>query len=79
MTTTKAYDEIVNLFARGTSPTELLDFHPSEQSQSRVRYLLNQLKSGQITEQESSELDSLGQLEQMMQLIKARARTLQLK
>jgi hypothetical protein len=35
------------------------------------------LKSDQITVEESSELESLGQLEQMMQLIKARARTLQ--
>jgi hypothetical protein len=77
MITTKAYDEIVNLFARGSSQSEILEFHPSEQSQLRVRYLLGRLKNDQITVEESSELESLGQLEQMMQIIKARARTLQ--
>jgi len=41
----KAYDEIVNLFARGTTPQAILQFHPSTQSQDRVRYLLGQLKS----------------------------------
>ena len=73
--TEKAYDEIVNLFAHGTTPQQILQFHPSPQSQARVRYLLEQLKKDAITEVESSELDRLGQLEQMMQLVKARART----
>ena len=73
----KAYDEIVNLFACGTTPQAILQFHPSTQSQDRVRYLLGQLKSESITEAESAELDRLGQLEQMMQLVKARARTFQ--
>lgn len=76
MITTKAYDEIVNLFARGSSSAEILQFHPSEQSQSRARYLLSRVKSDQITAEESAELESLGQLKHMMQLIKARARSL---
>ena len=76
-TTEKAYDEIVNLFARGTTPQEILQFHPSQQSQARVRYLLGRIKSGEITSDESAELERLGQLEHMMQLIKARARTFQ--
>jgi hypothetical protein len=74
-TTEKAYDEIVNLFAHGTTPEQILQFHPSPQSQARVRYLLERLKSHEITADESSELDRLGQLEQMMQLVKARARS----
>ena len=73
-TTEKAYDEIVNLFARGTTPQQILQFHPSEQSQSRVRHLLGRMKSGEITSDESAELERLGHLEHMMQLIKARAR-----
>lgn len=73
--TEKAYDEIVNLFACGTTPQQILQFHPSQQSQSWVRYLLNRVKSGEITSDESAELERLGQLEHMMQLIKGRART----
>ena len=75
--TEKAYDEIVNLFARGTTPKDLIEFHPSPQSQARVRYLLERVKSGEITSDESAELERLGQLEHLMQLVKVRARAFQ--
>jgi hypothetical protein len=51
--TDKAYFEIVDLFARGSSASDIVAFHPSPETQDRVRYLL----------------------EQMMQLVKARARS----
>jgi hypothetical protein len=71
----KAYDEIVDLFARGSSTTQILGFRPSEETQDRARYLLDRSKSDQLTEQEAAELDRFGQLEHMMQLVKARARS----
>ena len=71
----KAYDEIVDFFARGSSSEAIVRFRPSLAAQERARYLLQRNKSGQITEQEAAELDRLGQLEHMMQLVKARART----
>ena len=71
----KAYDEIVDMFARGTSPREIIQFHPSTATQDRARYLLERNTAGEITEKEAAELDRLGQLEHMMQLVKARART----
>ena len=58
-------------------PLKILQFYPSPQSQARVRYLLGRLKSSEITSDESAELERLGQLEHMMQLIEARARTFQ--
>ena len=36
----KAYDEIVDFFARGTSSTAVLGYHPSAEAQERARYLL---------------------------------------
>jgi len=77
-TTEKAYDEIVNLFARGSTPQQIVEFHPSQQSQDRARELLGKLKRDELTDEESAELERLGQLEHMMQLIKARARALPL-
>ncbi len=68
----KSYDEIVDLFAR-TSSTEVLAFRPSIESQERVRYLLEQNEAGGLTEDEAGELDRFGELEHLMQLIKARA------
>jgi len=70
----RAYDEVVEFFARGSSSNEIVGFHPSPAAQERARYLLQRNKSGEITESESAELERLGQLEQMMQLVKARAR-----
>ena len=73
-TSEKAYDEIIDLFAQGTTPRTILQFHPSERAQDRVRRLLQRLKNGTLTPEETSELDRLGQLEHFMQLVKARAR-----
>jgi hypothetical protein len=68
----KSYDEIVDLFAR-TSSAEVLAFRPSLDSQERVRYLLERNKSGDLTQDEAAELERFGELEHLMQLVKARA------
>jgi hypothetical protein len=70
----KSYDEIVDLFAR-TSSAEVLAFRPSVESQERVRYLLEVNKSGELTSEEAAELERFGELEHLMQLVKARAQT----
>jgi hypothetical protein len=69
----KAYDEIVDLFARGTQPAKVLAFRPSRKTQERVRYLLGRNKTGELTEEETTELERFGELEHLMQLVKARA------
>jgi hypothetical protein len=68
----KSYDEIVDLLAR-TSSAEVLAFRPSADSQERVRYLLERNESGEMTEVEAAELERFGELEHLMQLVKARA------
>ena len=70
----KAYDEIVDLFARGTPPEEIVRFRPSRKAQNRVRDLLARNKSGELTPDEADELERLGNLEHLVQLVKARAR-----
>jgi hypothetical protein len=74
MATSKAYDELVDLFARGTTPEGVLSFAPSAQSIARARYLIARQKSGDITPDEAAELEQLGAIEHLMQLVKARAR-----
>lgn len=70
----KAYDEMVDLFARGSDPNAILSFRPSSRAQRRVRFLLAQSKSGELTDEETSELERLGDIEHLMQLVKARVR-----
>jgi hypothetical protein len=69
----KSYDEIVDLFARGTTTAQILAFRPSRETQERVSYLLTKNKTGELTEEEAEELERFGELEHLMQLVKARA------
>src|SRR5688500_9856401 len=69
-----SYDEIVGLFA-GSSSAEVLAFRPSEETQERVRYLFQRNAADELTEEEAAELERLGALEHLMQLVKARAQT----
>ncbi len=69
----KSYDEIIDLFARGTTPTQILAFRPSQAARERVQYLLARHKASACTGEEAAELERFGELEHLMQLIKARA------
>lgn len=70
----KSYDEIVDLFARGASPDEVLAFRPSRETQERIRFLLERNAADELTADEAAELERFGDLEHLMQLVKARAR-----
>ena len=69
----KSYDEIVDLFARGASSAEVLAFRPSPETQERVRELLERNAAGELTDEEAAELEVLGELEHLMQLVRIRA------
>lgn len=69
----KSYDEIVDLFARGASPAEVLAFRPSLETQERMRDLLERNSAGELTDEEATELECFRELELLMQLVKARA------
>jgi len=74
MNTVKAYEEVVDFIAAGTTPQNVIAFRPSEESQARVADLLAREKSGEVTAAEQSELDHYLQIEHLMRLAKARAR-----
>ena len=42
----KSYEEMLDLFARGATPAQILAFRPSQEAQQRVQYLLAQNKAG---------------------------------
>ena len=69
----KAYNEVVELFARGSNPGRVVAFRPSEESRARVEALLTRAKTCDLTPEEQTELDDFLQLEHMMRLVKARA------
>jgi hypothetical protein len=73
---TRAYDEIVDFIAAGTTPESVADFEPSQETKDHVADLIHKEKLGTITPDESSELDHFLKLEHLMRLAKARARSL---
>lgn len=73
MNATKAYEEVIDFIASGTTPKNVIAFRPSETAQERVAYLLNLEKETELSVAERSELDHYMQLEHLMRLAKARA------
>lgn len=74
MNTVKAYEEVIDFIAAGTTPQNFVDFRPSEEAQARVEDLLEREKDGALSSAEKSELDHYLQIEHLMRLAKARAR-----
>lgn len=74
MNTVKAYEEVVDFIAAGTTPQNVIAFRPSEESQARVADLLIREKNGDVSPAEKSELDHYMQIEHLMRLAKVRAR-----
>jgi hypothetical protein len=70
----KAYEEIVEFLASGTTPRGISLFKASESTKLRVRELLHLEKEGVATTSEKTELDDYLRLEHLMRLTKARAK-----
>jgi hypothetical protein len=71
---TRAYEEIIDFIAAGTTPSRLIAFQPSEEVKARVADLIHREKTTGLSSEESSELNQYLQLEHLMRLAKARAR-----
>ena len=71
--TARAYEEIIDFIAAGSSPRSVIAFRPSEAARIRVLDLVSREKAGDLTSDETSELEHYLQLEHLMRLVKARA------
>jgi hypothetical protein len=69
----RAYDEVIEFIAAGSTPSEVIAFRPSAAAKARVTDLVTREKTGTLTPEETLELDHYLQLEHIMRLAKARA------
>ena len=72
--TLRAYEEVIDFIAAGTTPDNVVAFRPSEATKQRVADLIRREKTTGLALDERSELEHYMQLEHLMRLAKARAR-----
>jgi len=70
-----AYLELVDFIAAGTTPEGIIRFRPSEAVQRRVSDLIERQRDGSLSSEEQSELDDFLQLEHILIMAKAQARS----
>jgi hypothetical protein len=71
----RAYEEIVDFIASGTTPVGVAHFEASAETKARVADLIEREKTAGLSAEETSELDYFLKMEHLMRLAKARART----
>lgn len=69
-----AYEEFVDFLAGGTTPQSVIDFHPSDETKTRVADLIHRQKTSSLSSDETAELNQYLQIEHLMRLAKVRAR-----
>ena len=67
-------NELIEFLSRAPSTEEILAFHPSIRSTTRIEDLLDKKRSSELIPDEEDELNQAEQLDFMMTLIKARTR-----
>ena len=75
MATLRAYEEVIDFIAAGVTPDNVAAFRPSEATKERVADLIHREKTTGLAPDEASELNHYVQLEHLMRLAKARARS----
>ena len=71
----RAYEEIIDFIAAGTTPQSVASFEASQDSKEYIAELIHREKTTGLTADEISELDYYLRLEHLMRLAKARARS----
>jgi hypothetical protein len=68
------YDEVLDFLASGPTLEQILQFKASPTIQQRLRDLLDANRAGRLTPDERSDLDTFEQIDQVIALLKVRAR-----
>jgi hypothetical protein len=67
-----AVSEVVSFLSTNPAPQAVMDFHLSDEAQTRLRRLLALNSDGVLSQEEQHELDELAQLEHVLVMLKAR-------
>jgi hypothetical protein len=65
-------EEVADFLARGPSADEIANYRISEQTQERVRKLMDKNEEGTLSPDEATELDEITMLDHLFTLVRAR-------
>lgn len=68
-----AYEEIVRFLTSGPSLEQIINFHPSETTRNRARYLAKKHEAGKLTRAEREEWTEFAKAEQFLEGMRVRA------
>ena len=74
MTVAPAYMEIIDFIAGGSTPGDVVRFHPSAEAERRVAELIEREKESGLSPDETAELNHFMELEHIIRMAKAKAR-----
>jgi hypothetical protein len=66
-------DEVVEFFITNLTPERILEFTLSDGAQRRIQDLLERNRNGRLTAEEAEELDTIGEMNDFVSLLKVRA------
>ncbi|MEM9776164.1 MAG: hypothetical protein AAF902_16420 [Chloroflexota bacterium] len=69
---TTTASEVIEFLSQNPSPQDVLNYHVSDKGQARLQRLLTLNEAGQLSEDETAELDELHKLEHVVVMLKAR-------
>lgn len=68
------YMELVDFVAGGTTPEDIVAFHPSPQAQKRLAELIERERQSQLSAEQATELNHFLELEHILRMAKEKAR-----
>ena len=74
LTRSTPYDEVYDFLLSAPSPEAVIAFRPSDETQARVRLLLEAHRAGTLSLDEQAELEEFSQVEHFVRMLKIRAR-----
>ena len=68
-----AYDEVLEFLVSKPTLEQIIAFRPSDETDGRIHDLLENNRTGRLTDAEQAELDEFDQIEHLMRRLKAYA------
>lgn len=67
------FDEVLEFLASTPTPQQIIEFHPSDELDTRISHLLEMNRQGTLSTDKAIELEEFSRLEHFMRMLKIKA------